>query len=299
MRKKIHTVLQMAFYNFRLWKGNVRVITTFILAFILCFFLTDKLIMFAEENHTTLQITEAFIWTFGDSNSILLTSILLLLLFADLPFLTTAVPFFLFRGSRVQWVIGQILYIGMATFLYLAFIFFSTCMLSMRLSYVKNSWSKTAATLAYSGGGKEMKLPVEKKILEMSRPCETVITIFFLLLLYALVMMFIMLFLHIWKGRLVALVGTFLFCIYGVLLNPENIQKILNLPEAFYYKARVGLGWISPLNHATYSMHNFGYDKLPVIGESFAIFLGELIILTILTIKKMKYYNFEFKGTEN
>lgn len=144
-----------------------------------------------------------------------------------------------------------------------------------------------------------MKLPVEKKILEMSRPCETVITIFFLLLLYALVMMFIMLFLHIWKGRLVALVGTFLFCIYGVLLNPENIQKILNLPEAFYYKARVGLGWISPLNHATYSMHNFGYDKLPVIGESFAIFLGELIILTILTIKKMKYYNFEFKGTEN
>lgn len=299
MRKKIHTVLQMAFYNFRLWKGNVRVITTFILAFILCFFLTDKLIMFAEENHTTLQITEAFIWTFGDSNSILLTSILLLLLFADLPFLTTAVPFFLFRGSRVQWVIGQILYIGMATFLYLAFIFFSTCMLSMKLSYVKNSWSKTAATLAYSGGGKEMKLPVEKKILEMSRPCETVITIFLLLLLYALVMMFIMLFLHIWKGRLVALVGTFLFCIYGVLLNPENIQKILNLPEAFYYKARVGLGWISPLNHATYSMHNFGYDKLPVIGESFAIFLGELIILTILTIKKMKYYNFEFKGTEN
>lgn len=98
---------------------------------------------------------------------------------------------------------------------------------------------------------------------------------------------------------LVALAGTFLFCIYGVLLNPENIQKILNLPEAFYYKARVGLGWISPLNHATYSMHNFGYDKLPVIGESFAIFLGELIILTILTIKKMKYYNFEFKGTEN
>ena len=299
MRKKIHTVLQMAFYNFRLWKGNVRVITTFILAFILCFFLTDKLIMFAEENHTTLQITEAFIWTFGDSNSILLTSILLLLLFADLPFLTTAVPFFLFRGSRVQWVIGQILYIGMATFLYLAFIFFSTCMLSMRLSYVKNSWSKTAATLAYSGGGKEMKLPVEKKILEMSRPCETVITIFFLLLLYALVMMFIMLFLHIWKGRLVALVGTFLFCIYGVLLNPENIQKILDLPEAFYYKARVGLGWISPLNHATYSMHNFGYDKLPVIGESFAIFLGGLLILTALTIKKMKYYNFEFKGTEN
>ena len=299
MRKKIHTVLQMAFYNFRLWKGNVRVITTFILAFILCFFLTDKLIMFAEENHTTLQITEAFIWTFGDSNSILLTSILLLLLFADLPFLTTAVPFFLFRGSRVQWVIGQILYIGMATFLYLAFIFFSTCMLSMKLSYVKNSWSKTAATLAYSGGGKEMKLPVEKKILEMSRPCETVITIFLLLLLYALVMMFIMLFLHIWKGRLVALVGTFLFCIYGVLLNPENIQKILNLPEAFYYKARVGLGWISPLNHATYSMHNFGYDKLPVIGESFAIFLGGLLILTALTIKKMKYYNFEFKGTEN
>lgn len=299
MRKKIRIVLQMAFYNFRFWKGNARVITTFVLAFILCFFLTDKLISFAEANHTTLQVTEAFIWTFGDSNSILLASVLLLLLFADIPFLTTAVPFFLFRGSRTLWVIGQILYISTATFLYLVFIFFSTCILSMKLSYVKNIWSKTAATLAYSEEGKVMKLPVEKKILEMSRPYETVVTIFLLLLFYALVMMFILLFLHIWKGRLAAMAGTFLFCIYGVLLNPGNIQKVLNLPEEFYYKARVWLGWISPLNHATYSMHNFGYDKLPDMWESFAIFLGGLFILIYLTSKKMKRYNFEFKGTEN
>ena len=37
--------------------------------------------------HSLLQLVEAFVWTFGDSNSILLSSLLLLLLFADMPFI--------------------------------------------------------------------------------------------------------------------------------------------------------------------------------------------------------------------
>ena len=43
----------------------------------------------------------------------------------------------------------------------------------------------------------------------------------------------------------------------------------MKLPDEFYYKARVIVGWISPLNQATYSMHNFGYDNLPSLKETF------------------------------
>ena len=69
----------------------MRIAAAFGLAFILCFLLTDKTIQFAEECGSTMQVTEAFIWSFGDSNSILLMSLLLLLLFADMPFITPAV----------------------------------------------------------------------------------------------------------------------------------------------------------------------------------------------------------------
>ena len=86
-------VLSVASYNFLRWHKNARVVTAFLLDFILCYLLTDKAVQFALERDTTMQIFEAFIWTFGDSNAILLVSLLLLILFADMPFITTATPF--------------------------------------------------------------------------------------------------------------------------------------------------------------------------------------------------------------
>ena len=38
---------------------------------------------------------------------------------------------------------------------------------------------------------------------------------------------------------------------------------MLQLPDELMYKANVAVGWLSPLNQATYQMHNFGYDLLP------------------------------------
>ena len=93
-------VLSVASYNFLRWHKNARVVTAFLLDFILCYLLTDKAVQFAVERDTTMQIFEAFIWTFGDSNAILLVSLLLLILFADMPFITTATPFYLMRTTR-------------------------------------------------------------------------------------------------------------------------------------------------------------------------------------------------------
>ena len=45
---------------------------------------------FAIEQGRTLQIFEPFVWVFGDGISILLISLILILLFADMPFLDGA-----------------------------------------------------------------------------------------------------------------------------------------------------------------------------------------------------------------
>lgn len=55
----------IAGYNFRLWRGNPRILVTFLLAFILCFLLSDKAVQFAIDHNTTMQIVEVFIWNFG------------------------------------------------------------------------------------------------------------------------------------------------------------------------------------------------------------------------------------------
>jgi hypothetical protein len=120
---RLKQVWTVSTYNFSMWRKNPRVIITFALAFILCFLLSDKAVRFAAEYKTTMQLVEAFVWTFGDSNSILLASLLLVLPFADMPFLGAGVPYYLSRIRRSTWLWGQILYIGLATLIYMLFIF--------------------------------------------------------------------------------------------------------------------------------------------------------------------------------
>mgnify|MGYP005780694679 CR=1 FL=1 len=298
MFKNIRLLWLTAFYNFRQWRRSPRIAVTFILAFILCFFLTDKIISFAGEQHTTMQIAEAFIWTFGDSHSILLSSLLLLILFADVPFITPATPFFLSRENKKIWVFGQMLYMIGATVIYMGFVLLSSCVLCMRMSYVNNIWSRTAAILAYSEAGEALNIPAAVNILEMSRPYTAMLCVFLLMLLYTLVLVVMMLFFNLWKGQIAGTAAVLIFSVFGFLLRPENIQTIFKLPEELFYKARVWLGWLSPLNHATYAMHNFGYDRLPTFGQTVLIFLCLLTVFAVLSALVMKRYQFQFKGTQ-
>lgn len=298
MFKKIRQSFSVAGYNFRQWRRNPRIIIAFLLAFILCFLLSDKAVAFAEEHQTTMQIAEAFIWTFGDSNSILLSSLLLILLFSDMPFLSSGTPFYLMRINRRIWVMGQAIYIFLAAGVYLLFILVSTSLVCMTNSFTANMWSKTAAILGYSGEGQAIALPALVKTLEMSRPYQCMASIFFLMLLYALVLIFFMLFFNIWKGQAAGVISVFAFSIYGFLLNPENLQSLFRLPDELAYKTRVWVGWLSPLNQATYHMHNFGYDNLPRLWQTYAIGGALLLLLMLLSLWAIRRYSFHFRGTE-
>lgn len=292
--KKLNQVFAVMTYNFRNWHRNSRIIITFGLAFVLCFLLSDKAVKFARDYETTMQIVEAFVWTFGDSNSILLSSLLLLLLFADMPFLSAGTPFYLARINRRIWMIGQALYVAAATVIYLLFILIATAIVCMENSFIGNMWSETAAILGYSGAGKAVALPALVKTLEMSRPYECMAAIFLLMLLYALLIAFVMLTFNIWKGQLAGVAGVLGFSLYGFLLNPQLLKAIFQLPDQLMYKANVAVGWLSPLNHATYHMHNFGYDLLPRMWQTYCIF-GLLIMLCfLLALQAIRKYNFVF-----
>ena len=291
-------ILAVTKYNFRRWHKNPRIVITFCLAFVLCFLLSDKAVKFAKEYETTMQLVEAFVWTFGDSNSILLSSLLLLLLFADMPFISSATPFYLMRIDRKTWLTGQAAYIALATLIYLAFILISTSLVCMRQSFVGDMWSETAAILGYSGAGQKVALPALVKTLEMSRPYECMATIFLLMLLYTLLMVFIMLLFNLRRGQLAGIAAVFAFSLFGFLLNPQTIKAIFKLPDALMYKANVAVGWLSPLNQATSHMHNFGYDLLPRLWQTYLIFAMLIALCFFLSLRAVRNYNFNFGGTE-
>ena len=295
---KLRQIIAVAAYNFRQWRRNPRIVLCFCLAFILCFLLSDKAVRFSRTYGSIMQILEPFIWTFGDANSILLSSLLLILLFADMPFISAGTPFMLMRINRKTWVLGQALYIVAATTVYLLFVLLSTSFVCQSRSFLGNQWSETAAILGYSGAGKDVALPALVKVLELSLPYACTAWIFALMLLYTLLLMFLMLLFNLRFGQLGGVIGVLGFSLYGFLLNPKTIQAIFRLPDEWMYKANVAVGWLSPLNQATYHVHNFGYDLLPKLWQTVVIFLALIVLLALFSLRAVRRYNFSFTGTE-
>ena len=296
--KEIRQSFSIAGYNFRLWRGNPRIIVTFLLSFILSFLLTDKAVTFAVDHNTTLQLVEVFIWSYGDSNSILLSSVLLVLLFADMPFLSSGTPLYLVRTKRRTWITGQVIYILAATFLYILFVLVCTIFFSARQASPANMWSPTAAILGYTNAGQRVAIPALVKTLEMSWPYQSMVSIFFLMLGYTSVMVMLMLVFNLRFSQVAGVVSVVGYSVYGLLMQPDTIQLLLRLPDEAYYIANVTIGWLSPLNHATFHMHNFGYDKLPRLWQSYTIFITLTVILYFAAVRAAKRYNFNFTGTE-
>ena len=279
---KLRQIFAVAAYDFRQWRRNPRIVLCFCLAFILCFLLSDKAVRFSRTYGSIMQILEPFIWTFGDANSILLSSLLLILLFADMPFISAGTPFLLLRIDRKTWVLGQALYIVAATTVYLLFVLLSTSFICQSRSFLGNQWSETAAILGYSGAGQAVALPALVKTLELSLP-------------YACTAWLLC---NRRFGQLGGVIGVLGFSLYGFLLNPKTIQTIFQIPDEWMYKANVAVGWLSPLNQATYHMHNFGYDLLPKLWQTVAIFLTLIALLFFLSLRAVRRYNFSFIGTE-
>ncbi len=293
---KVRQIFYIVCSNFRKWHKNPQIILCFLLAFIFCYLLSDKVMQFAQEHGTYLQGTEAFIWTFGDSQSVLAISILLLLLFSGVPNLSNEVPYFMIRTDRSVWMLGQIAYLILAIFCFMLFILASTVFLSASRAFPANLWSDTAAILGYSKMGEGLAVPAFVKVLELTTPYQCTIHIFLLMTGYTVTMAGVILFLNLCRNN-GGMVGGIIYSVYGLLMNPDIVAEWFGISMERIQIANILSGWISPLNHATYYMHSFGYDNLPRFWQSYLFYLIASALLFAGSLYKIRNYQFRFTGT--
>lgn len=291
---KLRSIWIITKMNFQNWKNNPRIIFAFILAFVFCVMLSGRALVFARDYETTMQIFEPFIWAFGDKRSIILSSLLLLFFFIDIPFIYEITPYYLIRIDRMIWVSAQILYIVLVSIIYMCFLLGVFCILCSPLSFPGNLWSKTSALLGYSGIGNQIALPISVKIMEMSNPYACTMNIFLLMTLYTLLTATVIMFFQLLKNKYGGVLGAFLLNIYGLLLDSNIVGRVFRIPETVQYKSNVICGWVSPLNHVTYYMHNFGYDYLPRLWHSYVLLICLIFINVILIVIVSKRYHFNF-----
>lgn len=298
MGNGIRQIFTLTAINFRRWRSSPQIWLAFGLGFVACFLLTNKTVEFAASHGTVMQIFEPFIWTFGDAKSILLISLCLLLLFADMPSLGAEVPLMLIRTTRRRWMAAQILYLVLATLIFTLFLLFASCILCSQYGFPANMWSETAAILSYSAIGQHITVPTFVKVLELTYPYACTLHIFLLMLGYSMTLSGLMFFGNLLRRRLGMVLGI-LFSGFGLFLNPDIISEWFQLSLYQSRTANILFGWLSPLNHATYYMHNFGYDNLPRLHHSYLMFAGLSALLFFLAFWKSKRYAFCFTGTED
>ncbi len=285
-------VIAVVRWNFLGFFKNPRIILTFLFSFVLCFFLSGRAMTVANTYDSPMQAFEPFIWTFGDETSVLLCSLLLILLFIDLPKLRPFTPYMLLRIRKWKWLTAQFFYIVFVTVFYMLYVFLATGLLCMKKTYIGNIWSKTAALLAYSEMGRKLSVPSTVKVMESTSPAECSAQIVLLLVCYALTLSFLMLFFQMKSGKKAAVAAGLLYSLFGFLLNPSTLSDILHKEDFQMFEIRRITGWISPLNHAVYGMHDFGYDHLPSIRQSCLLFFCVLFFLAMLSFRTLKKYNF-------
>ena len=157
--------------------------------------------------------------------------------------------------------------------------------------------SISAAILGYSSVGAKMNIPSTVKIMESISPCGCMLQVCLLMLGYSLTLGFLILTGNLLLGAKSGMVLALLYSLYGFLLDPDVLGNLLGLEKHELYRVRSIVGWISPLNHAVYQMHDFGYDNLPTIAQSmgcFALFILPCILLSVHTLKR---YSFSFLGS--
>ena len=274
--RQIKAVIQ---YNFMGFYKKPKVILTFLLGFILCFLLSSRIMPVIQAYKSPVQMLEPFLWTFGDTTAILLSSVLLLLLFSDLPVLSAITPYYLCRTTKKRWLFGQLFYVAAVSGIYTVFMLGATMILCAKVGYPGNIWSNTAAMLAYSKLGEDLNIPSTVKVMESVTPYGCTAQVILLLFLYILCLSFIVLAGNLLPGKNRGLVAGLLFCLYGFLLEPKVLRVLLGFEEYEMFRVNVLIGWISPLSHASYGRHNFGYDRLPTVWQSCVVFL---ILLGVL-----------------
>ena len=280
-------------YNFFGFFRNPKVIFTFLLEFVLSFLLTGRIMIVMETYDTPVQAIEPFLWTFGDGTAVLLSSLLLLLLFSDLPI----TPYQLIRTTKKKWLFGQFVYVTLVTILYTVLMLLFTSVLCMQNSYPGNLWSETAAMLGYSSLGKNLQVPSTVRVMESISPYGCMLQVFLLLFCYSLTLSFVILVGNLYKGKTKGMIFGLFYSVYGFLLDPKVLAVIFHKEDYEMYQMNVLVSWISPLNQAVYGKHNFGYDALlPTIWQYCLFFLFFLVLLAFLALFKMRKYQFEFLG---
>lgn len=289
-------IVSCALWNFRVMRKNPRMILGYVLGFCLYFFLTQRIIELSSLFHTDIQVLEPFVWCFADADSILFASLALFLPLSQIPRLDAPAYYLLFRKGRLSWIGGQMVTAVLFSLAYTLFLLLSSGFLTTGHSFFANHWSDTATVVSFAPEEFEVALTVIRKTIKLATPYYCAVMVFLLVMQYVLFLTLLNLAVSLRFGKKAGITAILILSFCAYLLTPDRLMSWLHIPEQVLYMANTLAAWISPLNHAAYSMHSFGYGNFPSLLQSHLLFAFLNIFLLLCSYWTAKKMDFAFSG---
>lgn len=273
MELLIYPILQL-----KKWKNNVSVILSFILLIILCLTVTDEYVQYAKSMGFTIGIFEPFILMFTQKFALISITLIFLLIFNDVPFLDRSTPYSLIRGSRLSWVLGQLIYVFITVIIFITTALIMCALSGFALAYPGNVWSQTAWYSA-NGGALNQSAPIPMVLIENTTPFYSVICIYILTLLSVNVITSALFVFNLWKGKYYGLGAVTILIFSGYITSLGVLSK-------------KGL-WFSIIAHSNLALHSFGEEiNKPTVIHSVVLMLIISAVLYYIAWRISKKYPF-------
>ena len=225
-------ILLVCIYNFYQWKGNVRVVCTFLL---LLGYLFSILRPIREFCALVQEPCTPWVFPFitSEPTCVMLLMLLFILLLCDIPFLYPDQKYVLFRAGKKHWICGQVLYAGMVSFLFWVTVLIGSVLSLLPQLTASHQWGKVLYTLSQTAqvGDIFFFFAIDYKLIVGFSPVQACLIAFLLAWLVSFWLAELMLFLNMWGIKSLGIMfGLFSFY-FRILLNlPVDIGYTNCLP---------------------------------------------------------------------
>lgn len=250
------------------WILNPRMIIVAVMLVFIYNLSVNPLTLMAEDMKKPLNIFEPFVAITNSNLLIMIIPGVFLTLISDFPKTDGSTLFFLQRTDRINWVLGQALFVVFAIVTFISVIFVASVLPIIHIADFENSWSDVVMHYKEEFPKKSMSFGanlITQNLTYQISPYDTALQSTLLVMLYLFLLSLVMLMFNTMGVKIMGLVTSAgLIAIGGALCAVNTTIK-----------------WIFPMSHTIIWLHNTKFFRQPIM-EMWKSYLYFGIIITVL-----------------
>ncbi len=278
----IRKILSTARTEYVKWITNPRMIILGVMLIFIYDFAVSPLLQMAEEMNSPLNMFEPFIAVANSQLLILIIPAVYLTLISDFPRTDGNTLFFLLRTGKINWLLGQILFIIMTIFTFIGTVFLGTVLPMLTQGFIADKWSLVVKQYGIIFPEKAMSFGnqlITEKLYNQLPPFSAVIQSYLLMMAYLLTLALIMLMFNCIKLKLMGLLSSGAVIAFGGALSVANVKAM----------------WLFPMAHTIIYLHYTRFFREPVFAmwKTALYFVVVAVVLIAISMISLDQTDFD------